>query len=480
MDEAIYKMKEMKNVFGIPILLYMTLALEITVKDESSVVEVYDQIFSLEGGIYDRCLKTDASIRWDEEHRIANIKKQIHQFSREISLWMFENNPQQAAIPKDEYEMIRDRIFAKYNDIDKSQKKDVLIGNYFRRVHCYDGVDTEQLTFVHRSIYEYFVAETICWEIAGLVREMKVETQAKLAGVLGYRLKKGRIDYTIGQYLKAKMNALLITLCEAKKKYFWIWLEETVGKMMDEGMFYYTDKNIKEYKYLLEKELNCFQNLLDVLRLFVDFSEEEYIKPYDDLEWCVFYIKCLINLANVRADIQIDLSNVDLQKADLRKVDLRKVNLREANLRGANLQEANLSEANLQGTDLSKASLNEVILRQAVLNTVNLSEADLSNADLRGADLSEANLREANLSGADLSGANLNGINLIEANLERVNLNGVSLEGAYLGSSQWQQEDVDKYFDLIKEANFAVIYVCSKRKRELTREEFLNRATKVI
>ena len=150
-EEAIHKMKEMKNVFGIPILLYMTLALEITVKDESSIVEVYDQVFSLEGGIYDRCLKKDASIRWDDKHRVAEIKEQIHQVSREISMWMFEKNPEQAAIPKAEYEKLRDKVFEKNEGVDKSQKKDVLIGNYFRMVHCYDGIDTEELTFVHRS-----------------------------------------------------------------------------------------------------------------------------------------------------------------------------------------------------------------------------------------------------------------------------------------------------------------------------------------
>lgn len=100
----------------------MTLALEITVKDESSVVEVYDQVFSLEGGIYDRCLKKDASIRWDDKHRIAEIKKQIHQVSREISMWIFENNPEQAAIPKAEYEKLRDKVFEKNEGVDKSLK----------------------------------------------------------------------------------------------------------------------------------------------------------------------------------------------------------------------------------------------------------------------------------------------------------------------------------------------------------------------
>lgn len=213
-EVAIHKMKELKNVFGIPIVLYMALALGITVRDESSVVEVYDQIFSL---IYDRCLKSDASIRSDDKHRIAEIKEQIHQFSREISMWMFENNSKQAAIPKNEYEKIRDEIFKKDDSVEAVQKKDVLIGNYFKMVHYYNGIDTAELTFVHRSIYEYFVAETIYSEIREAITEMTEKSQEKLAGVLGYRLKGGRIDYTIGQYLKTKVSALIAIYSGEKK-----------------------------------------------------------------------------------------------------------------------------------------------------------------------------------------------------------------------------------------------------------------------
>lgn len=471
---AINKMKNMKDVFGIPIILYMALALEITVKNESSVVEVYDQIFSLEeGGLYDRCLKRGILVSWDKEHRIADIKQQIHQFSREISMWMFENKPQQAEIPKDEYEKIRDNIFKVNDSAGKIQGKDVLIGNYFRVVRCYDGIDTEKLTFVHRSIYEYFVAETICSEIREPVAEMTSEAQEKLAGVLGERLKKGRIDYTIGQYLKAKVRALTVTFGEEEQKHFYIWLEQTAGKMIEKGMLYYTGKDISEYSKVIERELNCFQNVLDILRMFVDFSDDEYIIQYTERARVVFYIRCLTNLVNIKPDVQIDLSKVDLKASYMRKADLRETNLKEANLseanfsgadfNGASLERANLKEANLIGADLRKAYLKETIL----------SEADLREADLREADLSEANFREADLREANLSGANLRKTNLIGANLKGANLNGVCLKEAYLAGSKWNQEDVEQYSELIKQADFVVIYIGAERMRELTKEEFL-------
>lgn len=519
-EVAIDKMKEIDNIFGIPIILYMALALEITVRDESSVVEVYDQIFSL---IYDRCLKSDASIRCDDEHRIAEIKEQIHQFSREISMWMFENEPEKAAISKREYEKIRDEIFKKDDSIEELQKKDVLIGNYFRIVHYYKGIDTEELTFVHRSIYEYFVAETLCSEIREALTEMTEKSQEKLAGVLGYRLKKGQIDYTIGQYLKAKMGTLIAMNNAEKQDQFYKWMEDTVGKMLKAGMLYYTEKNIKDYKNVIEKELKCFLNVLFILRLFVVYLDREYILQDADQERMVFYVRCLTGFTNSEAKLMVDLSNTYLSGADLRGVNLGGVNLVEANLEGAKLEGVNLKEAELEranlkraelrganlkdaylwranlegakleganlkraelgGANLIEAELEGANLKKAKLEIANLEGANLGRANLEGADLKEANLDEANLEGANLGEANLGGANLIGADLEGANLRGANLIGADLKEanlehSKWIYKDIDKYMGVIKLAKFNMIYIYSERnrkKKKLTRLELLSR-----
>ena len=529
-EVAIDKMKEMKNIFGIPIILYMALALEITVRDESSVVEVYDQIFSL---IYDRCLKSDASIRSDTEHRIAEIKEQIHQFSREISMWMFENNPEQAAIPKNEYEKIRDEIFKKDGNVGEAQKKDVLIGNYFRMVYYYNGIDTAELTFVHRSIYEYLVAETICSEIRESVTDMTEKSQEKLARVLGYRLKKGKIDYTIGQYLKTKVSTLIATYSEEKKNQFYRWLEGTVEKMMDTGMLYYTGENINKYRNIIEKELICFLNLLAILRLFLDFSDRKYILQNADREKVVFYILFLrafyfgrgikfnkiglyfIGLNRIGLS-RIDLSRIDLEAVDLDeaylvgvyfdKSNLSRAHLRESNLNKAHLREVNLNMANLKGAKLNrsylnKANLNAAILREAELNRADLREAELNGTDLQRTDLRSANLYEAKLREAKLNCANLQGADLREADLRRSNLRGAKLIKAKLNEaklneaklnradlreadlrgailrianfrdanierSKWLKKDVCNYISIIKQSQFDTIYIYSEETGE--------------
>lgn len=77
LEIKINKILENKEVFGIPLILYMVLALNIDVEKSSSMVDIYDQIFSLErGSIYDRC--------YDIEHRINSpkIREHIHQVSQ--------------------------------------------------------------------------------------------------------------------------------------------------------------------------------------------------------------------------------------------------------------------------------------------------------------------------------------------------------------------------------------------------------------
>ena len=193
-DGTLKKLLENKSILGIPLILYMVLALNISIEEEGSIVDVYDKIFSLEGGIYDRCIDNKS---FADKHRIAEIKKQIHQISREIAIWMFENNPDRAVISKKEYENICASVTKEIEQKDIGQ--DFVIGNFFELKHC-EGEKGEELYFVHRSIYEYFVVETIYSSIEDSINILSGESQEKLASNIAIYLKQGVITYTIGEY----------------------------------------------------------------------------------------------------------------------------------------------------------------------------------------------------------------------------------------------------------------------------------------
>ena len=115
LEKKINKILENKEVFGIPLILYMTLALNVDVEKSRSMVDIYDQIFSLKkGGIYGRC--------YDVEHRINSpeTKGYIHQVSQRIAFWMFENNSEEVSIPQKEFKKICDSVI---NEVGERNEK---------------------------------------------------------------------------------------------------------------------------------------------------------------------------------------------------------------------------------------------------------------------------------------------------------------------------------------------------------------------
>ena len=438
-----------RGVLGIPLILYMVLALNISFDNSGSIIDVYDKIFSLEGGIYDRCIDNK---QYADSHRISELKKQIHQLSRDVAIWMFENNPDEAFIPQEEYKKICIRFTQETGQKEKILEQDFTIGNFFRLKHC-EGRYGEELYFVHRSIYEYFVAESIYSSIEDPIRVLSDESQEELASNIAVYLKQGEITYTIGEYLQRKIFRLFKKLSFEKKGKFYGWWEEAVVKMMDKGMFYYTNRNINYYENIMIKECQCFMNILEILRLMLNSCERKYIMEDINRKQLEKYIRyCLVHIhfssmisnscgINKKYDGVISKEEIEdmltyklgekkkfkLNKMALNKTDFKNIDFSNANLIATNLVEADLSNTDLRGADLSNADL-----RGANLQNANLRGANLQNANLRGANLQNANLRGANLECSnlkkvDLRGANLEDVRLKNAKLEETNFSGTNI-----------------------------------------------------
>lgn len=199
---SIDKLLENKEIFGVPLILYMVLALEITIEKSESLVDVYDQIFSIDrSSIYDRCIE---SSRFGKAHRISEdkIKQAIHQISQRIAFWIFENKSEKAFIPQKEYENICNILIKENSNENEDIKRDFLIGNYFKITKYCEGIGTEELQFVHRSIYEYFVVVYFFESLHNLTNKKEV------AGKLGELLKVGHLSQQILEFIKYKFNKI--------------------------------------------------------------------------------------------------------------------------------------------------------------------------------------------------------------------------------------------------------------------------------
>lgn len=373
-------MLENKKVFGIPLILYMVLALDIPIERNTSLVDIYDKIFAVDGGgIYDRCIN---DLSYGKEHRINEVKQQIHQVSQRIAFWVFESNSGKAVIPRIEFRKICDIVMKEAEEKAEDIQSDVLIGSYFEPIKYYEGIGTDELQFVHRSIYEYFVSIYFFESMRNLT------SKEELARELGVLLKYGYLSEQMLVFLKYKFD-------DIKKYNLASVILETFQMMLRDGMTYHIGMPCKN---AIECELNIFDNMLKAVHLW-NYKLGEVDKKI------VSYIKCenpyFLNLSG------IILNGVDLSNADLCG--------------------ANLSEADLDESDLSRA---------------NLSEADLSGASLKGVDLSKACLFRANLSGADLSEADLTNVELIMTQLTGANLDDVDLGEVVLIKTIFDEEQV--------------------------------------
>ena len=401
-----------KEIFGIPLILYMILALDITIEENSSIGDVYDHIFSLERGeIYNRC--------YDVEHRTnkPEIKRCIHQVSQRIAFWIYENNADEAFIYQKDFQEICDTVLLEAKEKNENIESDTLIGSYFIVNHC-EGELADEIHFVHRSIYEYFVVVYFFESIH------KLKSEKKVAGKLGDLLKNGWLSEQMLEFIKYKFDSIKeLNLPEVTKEIFNI--------MLRDGMTYHIEAK-EPCDYVIEREIIIFSNMLEVVHLWNSSIEKLdgriilYIRisgRCKGLNLRGFKLYCMNDDLVGRIDLrriclsESDLSESDLRKADLSGTDLTMADLRGADLRGAILIEADLRVANLRVADLSEADLSEANLIGTDLRGADLRGADLSGAVLMGADLSGANLAVADLSEADLSEANLSRADLDEANL---------------------------------------------------------------
>ena len=419
-EYTIYNVIVNREILGIPLILYMVLALDIAIEKDSSIVDVYDRIFALDGGIYERCINNK---RFADKHRITNIKKQIHQISREIAIWIFENNASEASILQEEYEKICLHIEQGSKLKHKTFSQDFLIGNYFRLIkHC-EGIETEKIYFIHRSIYEYFVAETIYNTMENAILRLSTKSQEEIAKNIPLYIKKGVLSNTISEYLQHKIMKLYDKLDVKKRKKFYIWWESIIDNMMYRGMFYY-NKNIvlegNDYRNIISKENRCFLNLIEIMRI-VNTKRKGYVMHVEDKTQLEKYIKsCSLELEVYKKNY----SFLNFKNMWLQGLELSGINLRGANLRGANLKNVNLERADLR-------------------------EVDFSNAILTG-----ANLRSARLEKAIFNRTYLNGTNFYAANIENTNWGNM--------------EEIQKILLQLKSASFMHIY---QDKQRIERKE---------
>ena len=344
--------------FGIPLILYMAAATDIKVTENSTLVDVYDQLFP---ALYQRSSSYDVH----EQQIVYHYRKEIHQMSRDIALWMLLHKSKTASISGNAYEEI-EKAFG--GDIAEGHTHQ--IGSYFRALHHTEG--KTELCFIHRTMFEYFVAD-------GFVhRAINAKTPEELSRIIAWYWYAEKMEDTMQQYvnekLRKKKNALK----------FPQWKEAGL-KILEKGVH------------------RCWQGISDESAEKSDCSVPTCLLPHisdsleDDrhFENTAFWNLChlLFWVRNTSGITEYIFKSTPSNK--ITKVLSRTI--RHCS--------ADSFPIYCPAFSLSYARLSRTILSHAILTGADLSYAHLSLADLSGADLTRANLTGANISDANLTGA---------------------------------------------------------------------------
>ena len=387
------------ELFGIPLVLYLLVELEVDISTINSLGQLYDKLFEdLENRFYDG----------KATHTLPNLYGSCKEIAEYIAKKMFDTKEDML-----NSEAYREVIMSLPEEL-KINVNDILDHEHFYLLSFYYRMDKEKCSveFIHKSLMEYLVGNMIYCHISKILEISEEEQKEQLQKELDELFTFNAITDEITLFFleKVKKNEKQQLLFSLLKKYYKFYLEI--------GFVYKISRNIN----ILDKTQNLFISYWKLLRILANTKKDNLLENEEEKElFCNYLIRN--SFKNIDLSYQ-NLNMTHLSRVDLSEADLRGADLTLADLTLADLSKANLNRADLREADLSRANLNGTYLNEAYLTLADLTSADLSEAHLHNAHLTLVHLKMADLSEADLSKANLNGAYLNRANLSRVNLNG--------------------------------------------------------
>ncbi len=421
--------KRKLELFGIPLVLYLLVELQVDLSEIYSLGQLYDKLFNDLGR---------RSHDGNMTHTLSSLYQNCKKIAKYIAQKMFDI--QKDMLTSEQFH----EVFLSLPETLKTDFPMMVENEHFYLLSFYYRVDKKKCSveFIHKSLMEYLISDMLYDRLSQILElseeKQKKELQKELNNFFTFHAITDEISLFFLE--KAKKSQKQQALFSLLKKYYKFYLEV--------GFLYKISNNINS----LTKIQNLFISYWKLLRILANTKKELLLEDEKEL-FCSYLIKISFqhidlnyqNLSNTnlrRARLsgarlnEADLSGADLSEADLSGANLGGVNLIRARLSMANLSDAHLSRAILIRADLSEAILNRTYLREAILSEANLSGARLSMANLSGADLSRADLSGAILSRAGLSGADLSGADLSEADLSGAILNNTELSKTKLNGAR--------------------------------------------
>lgn len=374
-----------KKVYGIPVILYMAVVSNIDITKTSNRCGVYDKIFAIEGGIFDR-FSTESTTGYDDfsTHDITYKKEVFLKILRKTAFTMFKIYNYNS-IDYISYEKI-----VEYETHDFSTKPSVWydfpIDNLYEKGN--------RIEFIHKSIYEYFVSDYMYMHISNVCKN-NFNTKEACAVVIGL-FYFNEISDEIYEFLHHK-----ITSSELDVKSVLNYILTIIEDILEKGPLTYMTlceekKTIDNINHI--ERLNIlFKNLLHFIHCWsVRYDKNNQQNKF--LNTIVDYIHCNTT------EGKVNFNSVYLCSRRLAfDITPKVVKERKYLLSGAIDNKKHLSYALLDNMSFEESYLLYIIMNNSCLQSTNFKRCFLQIVNMNNCDLTYASFDYSVITNSNLT-----------------------------------------------------------------------------
>lgn len=414
--ERLRVLQQEKTVLGIPLLLYIVYSLNIDLMNEHDKYRLYQKIFSIQNGIYDKCNTGDGGYDIVGKKFTIEDKESFHAIAQEIA-----------------YEMLlKNTLMIAQSDIESQIKE----SKYTERsIQCYlynnfyERVD-KKISFIHKSFYEYFLAEYIGNRLNEIYYDNipKNEKYRLICNLFCIR----EIGEEVYEHLLIKLEDESYIGTETYVKFLSEYIvfamynggccnkREKLGLLRTQAIllfnilkFCIVVSKIRDKYFIDDYEIELpIEELHNICNELVNIEQQGYLKPR--LLDGVFFRGSLSQENNLKVlGFKRDNINViNIKNNIMIGIKIACMNFINSNLNGMYFLFSTIENCRFEGDNLRNCDFRRCeIFRTQFVNGI------FENANFRYAILREVNFRGTNLAGTDFSNSILDMVEFDEDNV---------------------------------------------------------------
>ena len=446
-------LQQEKKVLGIPLLLYIVYSLNIDLMNEHDKYRLYQKIFSIQNGIYDKCNTGDGGYDIVGKKFTIEDKESFHAIAQEIAYEMFLKNT--LMIMQDDIEsQIKE---SKYTE---RSKMCYLYNNFYERLD-------KKIGFIHKSFYEYFLAEYIGNRLNEIYYDniSKDEKYRLMCNLFCIR----EIGEEVYEHLLIKLEDESYIGTDAHVKF--------LSKYIVFAMYNGGCNNRREKLGLLRTQAILFFNILKFCTVVSKIRDKYFIDNHE----VELPIEELHNICNEIVNIEQQgylkprlLDGVFFKDSIWQEINLKVLGFKRDNVNIINIKNSIMIGAKIACMNFINSNLNGMYFLFSTIENCRFEGDNLRNCDFRRCEISRTQFINGIFENANFRYAILR-----DVNFRGTNLNGTDFSNSTLDMVEFDEENVGAIINANIQKSHIRVYM-KKTRKTITFEEYMRLENKSL